>query len=239
MKNPFIIAEIGSNHSGDINIAKKLIRTSKKIGASAVKFQLFKSFEFEGLTKDQYKNLKKNEFPERWIDEIVKYSKKINIELIFSVFGSYSLDLILKYKFKYIKIASSEITNLNLLAKVSNNFKYVILSTGMSSEKDIVLARETLNNFGKSNIIVLHCVADYPTKIKDLNLSFIDTLKVLKFHKIGFSDHTESNIPSIVSIGKGCVFFEKHITLNRKDEGPDHFYALEPKEFVVSCSLHK
>jgi N,N'-diacetyllegionaminate synthase len=231
MKIPFIIAEIGSNHSGDINIAKKLIKISKKSGASAVKFQLFKSFEFDGLTKDQYTSLKKNEFPVIWLDEIVKYAKKIRIELIFSVFGSHSLSLVLKYKFKYIKIASSEITNLNLLAKVANNFEYVILSTGMSSEKDIVLARETLSNFGKSKIIVLHCVADYPTNIKDLNLSFIDTLRVLKFHKIGFSDHTESNIPSIVSIGKGCEFFEKHITLSRKDEGPDHFYASEPNEF--------
>tara|TARA_A100001011_G_C14250401_1_gene817573 strand:+ start:29 stop:991 length:963 start_codon:yes stop_codon:yes gene_type:complete len=237
MKNPFIIAEIGSNHDGKIEQAKELILTSKKCGANAVKFQLFKNYEFSGLTKNQYAEIKKYEFPDKWINEIIKFTNKLKIELIFSVFGNKSLNLILKYNLKYIKIASSEIINYNLLSKVANKFDNVILSTGMSNETDIIFARDILRNFGNKNITVLHCVADYPTRLKDLNFEFIDTLKNFKFNKIGFSDHTLDNIASIVAVGKGCTVFEKHITLDKKNKGPDHFYALEPNEFkaYVNC----
>ena len=229
---PYIIAEIGSNHNGSLKNAYKLIDVAKNSGANAVKFQLFKYYEFMGLSKKNYKELKKNELPKTWLKKIEVYCKSKKIDLFFSVFGKTSLKMLNGLKsVKTVKIASSECTNLNLLSLVARKFDKIILSTGMSFESDIVKAKEILELHGAKKIIVMHCVANYPTKIKEMNLNYLNTLKNLNFFKIGLSDHSLNNISSIVSIGLGACYFEKHITLNKKDLGPDNFYSYLPHEF--------
>jgi len=229
---PYIIAEIGSNHNGSLKSAYKLIDVAKNSGANAVKFQLFKYYEFMGLSKKNYKELKKNELPKTWLKKIEVYCKSKKIDLFFSVFGKTSLKMLNGLKsVKTVKIASSECTNLNLLSLVARKFDKIILSTGMSFESDIVKAKEILELHGAKKIIVMHCVANYPTKIKEMNLNYLNTLKNLNFFKIGLSDHSLNDISSIVSIGLGACYFEKHITLNKKDLGPDNFYSYLPHEF--------
>ena len=229
---PYIIAEIGSNHNGSLKNAYKLIDVAKNSGANAVKFQLFKYYEFMGLSKKNYKELKKNELPKTWLKKIEVYCKSKKIDLFFSVFGKTSLKMLNGLKsVKTVKIASSECTNLNLLSLVARKFDKIILSTGMSFESDIVKAKEILELHGAKKIIVMHCVANYPTKIKEMNLNYLNTLKNLNFFKIGLSDHSLNDISSIVSIGLGACYFEKHITLNKKDLGPDNFYSYLPHEF--------
>ena len=229
---PYIIAEIGSNHNGSLKNAYKLIDVAKNSGANAVKFQLFKYYEFMGLSKKNYKELKKNELPKKWLKKIEVYCNAKKIELFFSVFGKTSLKMLSVLKsVKTVKIASSECTNLNLLSLIAKKFDKIILSTGMSFESDIVKAKEILELHGAKKIIVMHCVANYPTKIKEMNLNYLNTLKNLNFFKIGLSDHSLNDISSIVSIGLGACYFEKHITLNKKDLGPDNFYSYLPHEF--------
>ncbi len=229
---PYIIAEIGSNHNGVLKNALELIDVAKDSGASAVKFQLFVHNEFIGLSKKNYKDLKKNELPKKWLKKIEKYCKSKKIELFFSIFGEKSLKMLSGLKtVKTVKIASSECTNLNLLSLVAKKFDKVILSTGMSMESDIVKAKEILELYGAKKIIVMHCVANYPTKVKEMNLNYLNTLKNLNFFKIGLSDHSLSDVSSIVSIGLGASYFEKHITLNKKNIGPDNFYSYLPFEF--------
>ena len=229
---PYIIAEIGSNHNGVLENAYKLIDVAKNSEASAVKFQLFKHNEFVGLSKKNYRELKKNELPKKWLKKIEKYCNSKKIELFFSVFGKTSLMMLNNLKtVKTVKIASSECTNLNLLSLVARKFDKIILSTGMSLESDIVKAKEVLELYGAKKIIVMHCVADYPTKIKEMNLNYLNTLKNLDFFAIGLSDHSLTDISSLVSIGLGASYFEKHITLNKKGVGPDNFYSMLPHEF--------
>ena len=231
---PYIIAEIGSNHNGILENAYKLIDVAKNSGASAVKFQLFKNNEFVGLSKQNYRELKKNELPKKWLKKIEKYCNLKKIELFFSVFGKTSLMMLNKLKtVKTVKIASSECTNLNLLSLVARKFDKIILSTGMSLESDIVKAKEILELYGAKKIIVMHCVADYPTKIKAMNLNYLKTLKNLNFFSIGLSDHSLTDISSLVSIGLGASYFEKHITLNKQGVGPDNFYSMLPHEFKL------
>ena len=229
---PYIIAEIGSNHNGVLENAYKLIDVAKNSGASAVKFQLFKHNEFFGLSKQNYRELKKNELPKKWLKKIEKYCNSKKIELFFSVFGKTSLMMLNNLKtVKTVKIASSECTNLNLLSLVARKFDKIILSTGMSLESDIVKAKEILELYGAKKIIVMHCVADYPTKIKEMNLNYLKTLKNLNFFSTGLSDHSLTDISSLVSIGLGASYFEKHITLNKQGVGPDNFYSMLPHEF--------
>lgn len=232
MTRPYIIGEIGSNHNGKLENALRLIDVSKNAGANAVKFQLFKHNEFKGLTKKQHQTLKQNELPPHWLKKIEKYCAKKEIELIFSVFGHNSYEMVSKLKrVNIIKIASSECINLNLLSLVARRFDKIILSTGMSLESDIVKAKETLQLFGAKKIIALHCVSNYPTKAEDMNLNYLNTLNNVGFFKVGLSDHTLGNTASLVAFGLGARYFEKHITLNKKDNGPDNFYSLMPHEF--------
>lgn len=232
MLKPFIISEIGSNHDGNFDKLIELIKISKKIGADAVKFQLFKAEDL-GISKEKTKKEIDNiSFKTSWIKKIDQFCKKLKIELIFSFFSLESLNIIQKnLRCNYIKIASSELNNYNLISKINPNIKNVILSIGMSVESEIIKAKEILNMNSNSKIIAMHCVSDYPTKDIDLNLAYVNKLKSLDFDFVGLSDHTLDDIASITCVGMGAMFFEKHLTLDKSAKGPDHFYALNPDEF--------
>lgn len=237
IKEPFIIAEIGSNHNQDIRSAYKLIKIAKNCGADAVKFQLFDSQKLYPKNIKMRKIFKKIELKKNWIFKLQSFAKEKKIEIFFSVFDIDNLNFLEKFKFHFYKIASSEITNFKLLKKIAKTNKCAILSTGMCDLDDVYKAVKLFKN----KIILMQCHSVYPLPIEQSNLNVLKTYKKnFKNIILGFSDHTQSDIPALVSVGLGCKVFEKHITLNRKSKGPDHFYAYNPIQFKSYVkSIHK
>ena len=237
-----IIAEVGVNHNGKIDIAKKLIDEASKAGADYVKFQTFDVDEMilknTKLANYQKKNLKKN-FSQYSIlkkyqlsfnnhKTLVKYAKSRNIKFLSTAFDEKSLKLLSNFNLDFIKIPSGEITNYLLLKKISKLKKKFLLSTGMASVKEIKQALRVLNK-KKKEITILHCTSDYPAKLDDLNLNFLHKLK--KFgYDIGYSDHSSSIITPSIAVSLGCKIIEKHFTLSKKMTGADHRASLEPKD---------
>lgn len=241
-----IIAEAGINHNGDINKAFSLIDKAKEAGASFVKFQTFipknlvtkyaETVTYQKKTsKESYQLnlLSKNCLNFSQFKQLYSYSKKIGINLLSSPFDEQSLNFLLKLKLDYIKIPSGEITNYFLLKKLSKYKIKVILSTGMSHYNEIKEAVSILIS-GKLNIediIILHCISNYPTSIDDVNLNNMLTLKKKFKTQIGFSDHTLDSTSSEIAVALGAQFIEKHITLDKRLKGPDHKISLSPREF--------
>ncbi len=242
-----IIAEIGVNHNGSFKLAKKLIYIAKNAGADLVKFQVFKSddlvtkqasvAEYQKKTKfkKQHLMLKKLELSDTNFIKLNNLCKKLRIEFCASFFNSENLQLIKRLKMKTIKIPSGEITNYFLLRKIAPLNKKIILSTGMSTLKEISKAIDVLKKFGtkKSNITILHCNTEYPSPIKDVNLLAIKVLKRKFDVKVGYSDHTLGTEVPISAVAIGASVIEKHLTLNKKLAGPDHKCSLDPKEFTA------
>ena len=229
---PYIIAEIGINHEGSISKAIKLIYSAKKAGADAVKFQLFepKTLAAENTikTKNQNKKIKKETLFQMWervrlnqnqVLKLKQVSDKIKIDFFCSVFDHKSLEIINKLKIKSIKIASSDITDLPLLEKVSKTKKKVFLSTGMASKKEILAAKNILSN---NQLTILHCVSLYPCPYKKANLNRMIKLKKIFKTRVGYSDHCEGTDASIAAITQGAEVIEKHFTYNKNAKGSDH-----------------
>ena len=244
-KKTFIIAEAGVNHNGKIKNAFKLVSEAKKAGADAVKFQAYIADElclpnaslcnYQKKTnfKSQYDLLKKYELKQKDIIKLSKFALKKKIKFLLSYFDTKSLSLIRKIKSDYIKIPSGEINNFLLLNKISKLKKNIILSTGMSSYKEIKKAIDLLKSKGlsRNKISILYCVSSYPTKLQDFYLPEIQKFKKKFNLNIGFSDHSEGVEAAMISVALGAKIIEKHLTLNKKDIGPDHISSIEPQEF--------
>ena len=231
----FIIAEAGINHNGNYKTAKKLIYLAKHAGADAVKFQLFNTEKFINKLKYPkiYKRFKRLEFKLSEWNKLKKYSKKIKIKFFFSIFDEQSLLLNKKLNIDLIKIPSGEINNIKLLKKINLEKKEVIVSTGMSNIKEIKKALKTLKN---CKINLLHCLSEYPAKIKNLNLNFLNSLKKFSgVDKIGFSDHSDNITLPSVAVSLGSKVIEKHFTHNKNLKLGDHRISLGFIEFKKMC----
>tara|TARA_B100001029_G_C15059435_1_gene457106 strand:- start:1088 stop:2122 length:1035 start_codon:yes stop_codon:yes gene_type:complete len=239
--NFFLIAEIGNNHQGDINAAKKLIEQAKISGAHAVKFQ--KRFNKKLFTDEMYNSSYENEnsfgktygkhrdFLEFGLNEykiLKKFSEKLKIVFFATPFDFESVDFLNRVKVPAFKIASGDLTNLPLQEKVAKTKKPIFLSTGGGAIKDIDRAIKNILKFNKK-LCVMHCTAAYPAQENMMNLNFIKTLKK-KYPKItiGLSDHYSGILSSTVAFLNGALVFEKHFTLNRSNKGTDHAFSLEP-----------
>ncbi len=243
----FIIAEIGVNHNGDLLLAKKMILEAKKAGVDAVKFQSFKADKLvakdakkadyqvknTGKQESQYDMIKKLELSEE--DHI--YLKKIcddeGIMFLSSPFDEESAKLLLSLGIDTVKIPSGEITNLPYLENIGSLYKNIILSTGMSNLDEVKEAIKVLNKNNDKNITVLHCNTEYPTPMEDVNLLAIKTMEKELNLPIGYSDHTDGIEISIGAVTLGATVIEKHFTLDKTLEGPDHKASLEPKELKM------
>ena len=242
-----IIAEAGVNHNGNLKIAKKLIDAAKKCGADYVKFQTFdpnlittpqsdlapyqKKIKL-GETK-QIKMLQKLSLTNDNFQELYLYCKKKKIKFLSSPFDIESINFLKnRIKMDFYKVPSGEINNYPYLKFLGKLNKKILLSTGMSKLKEINFALRTLVNSGtkRNNITIMHCISDYPTNIKDVNLKFIETLKKIS-KNVGFSDHTMGNLPAILAVALEVKIIEKHFTLNKKMKGPDHAMSLDINEF--------
>jgi len=248
-----IIAEIGVNHNGKIEIAKKLVDVAKKSGADYVKFQTFKAenlvcrntktvkYQSKNIKKkqSQFDLLKKLELSEYDHKKIIKYCNSKRINLMSSPFDIESLKLLTRLKIFNIKIASGEINNYFLLKNIAKVAKKIFISSGMSTLQEVSEALKILikNGAKKKNIILLHCHTDYPTQIKDVNLNAMKSMGKKFNIKVGYSDHTIGNETAIAAVALNAKAIEKHITLNRKMNGPDHKASLEPKDFYDYVKL--
>jgi N-acetylneuraminate synthase len=236
-KIPFMIAEIGINHNGSIKIAKQLIDLAKKYDFQAVKFQkrdpnicvpefqkkLIRSTPWGEMTYLDYK--KKIEFNYSQFKELTSYCKKVKIDIFCSAWDKNSQKFIRKLRFKYNKVASAMLTNIDLITDIAKEKKHTFISTGMSNYNDITKAIKIFKKF-KCKFTILHCVSSYPCQSEDLNLSLIQTLKKKYKCKIGYSGHEDTVSPSIIAYLLGAEVIERHITLDRSMWGTDQSASL-------------
>jgi N-acetylneuraminate synthase len=234
---PYLIAEIGINHNGDIKIAKELIKNAKDCRFDAVKFQkrtidivydkktldTTRESPWGTTTKEQKLGL---EFEKFEYDEINTYCKELNIDWFASAWDIKSLEFLDSYNLNYHKIASAMIVDQNFLKEVSKRKKHTFISTGMSLKKDIDSA---VNIFKKNDCSfeLMHCVSTYPMKTKDANLITIDELKKKYDCSIGYSGHENGVLVSLVAVMLGITSLERHITLDRTMYGSDQAASLE------------
>jgi len=239
----FIIAEAGVNHNGKFSLAKKMVDTAKKAGADAIKFQIFSAervitkiaqkaaYQRKATGKgSQYEMLKKLELNEDEFRKLAAHARRKNIIFLASAFDEGSVDFLDELKVLAFKVPSGEITNFPLLKHIAEKKKPILLSTGMSTLKEVAGALSVLKAGGAREIALLHCVSDYPARAEDINLRAMDTLKRKFRLPVGFSDHTLGITVPIAAAALRATVIEKHFTLDRKLPGPDHKASLEPHE---------
>lgn len=242
----FIIAEAGVNHNGDLNIAKKMIDAAKDTGVDAIKFQTFKAenivtrnakkadYQLKSTSsiESQFSMIKKLELDKKAHLELLNYCNKKKIIFLSTPFDLDSISLLNEISLSILKIPSGEITNLPYLRKIGALKKKIIISTGMAYLSEIKKALDVLISSGtkKKDITVLHCNTEYPTLFKDVNLKAMLTIKDKLSVNVGYSDHTLGIEVPIAAVALGAKVIEKHFTLDRNMEGPDHKASLEPDE---------
>ena len=240
----FIIAEAGVNHNGDLKIAKKLIDKAVKAGADAVKFQTFSAdrlvtknapkADYQNKTTDknesQYDMLKKLELSLDEHKELKTYCEQKNILFMSTPFDFESVDLLEKLGVELYKIGSGDLTNIPLLEYVAKKNKPMIVSTGMSNLAEVEEAVNIIKESGNKKLILLHCVSNYPANFENVNLKAMNTMKTAFRVEVGYSDHTPGIEISIAAVAMGAKVIEKHFTLDKSMEGPDHRASLNPEE---------
>lgn len=245
-KHTLIIAEAGINHNGDIGLAKEMIDIAKKCGADIVKFQTGKAdklvsryaekAEYQkantGAKESQLDMLKKLILPFEDFVQLEKYCRSVGIPFLSTPFDLDSITFLNTLDMPFWKIPSGEITNLPYLINIGKTGKPVIMSTGMADIQEIRDAIYWLKKTGCHEIKLLHCNTEYPTPYEDVNLKAMQTLRETFGVEVGYSDHTQGIEVPVAAVAMGATMIEKHFTLDRNMEGPDHLASLEPGEFA-------
>lgn len=253
MKHVLIIAEAGVNHNGSLALAKQLVDKAAEAGADYIKFQTFKSEKLVSKSakqadyqqrnigkKDegQLAMLKKLELSENDHKELISYCKEKGIKFFSTAFDLTTIDLLKSFNIGFWKIPSGEVTNYPYMRKIAQYHEPVILSTGMCEMSDIEAAVKVLldNGVQKEQITILHCNTEYPTPFADVNLKAMLEIGERFGVQIGYSDHTKGIEVPIAAVALGATVIEKHFTLDRNMEGPDHKASLEPSELKQMVS---
>lgn len=249
---PYVIAEIGANHNGDMQLAKQMIDSAKDCGADCVKFQSWTPTSL--IAKEEYdRNQKYDDSPKKhfgslkeMVDkyylreeqhfELKNYCDTKEIDFCSTPFSEYEVDLLQKCDVPFFKIASMDINNLQLLSYVANKAKPVILSTGMATIGEIDRAVNHLVKNGCKEISLLHCISIYPPKYEDINLNNITMLQKTFGLPIGFSDHSIGFSIPLASIALGACIIEKHFTTDKNLPGWDHEISADPYELSIICN---
>lgn len=247
-----IIAEAGVNHNGSIETAKRLVDVAVDAGVDYVKFQSFKAKslvsknaqkaayqkEQTGGKESQLEMLQRLELSEANHIELLAYCESKNIRFLSTAFDNESIDLLKKLGITIGKIPSGEITNLPYLRKMALSFPQIIFSTGMCSMDEILAAYEALIAAGvqKENITALHCNTEYPTPMQDVHLKAMISIREKLGVAVGYSDHTLGIEIPIAAVALGASYIEKHFTIDKNAEGPDHKASLEPLELKAMVS---
>ncbi len=242
----FIIAEAGSNHNRDLEQAKKLIEIAAESEADAVKFQTYSAetmYSKKTVTPDYLEGkieqksvwqlIKDIELPREWQGELADFAKSHGLIFLSTPFDYQAIKELEELNVLAYKVASFEIVDLQFLKEIAKTKKPIILSTGMASMGDIEDAVNAIKEIGDIDIALLHCAINYPPPIEDLNLRVIKTLAKAFQVPVGFSDHTMSTYLPSICVTLGACIIEKHYTVSRSLKGPDHKFALEPKELKL------
>ena len=247
--NPYIIAEIGANHNGDMDLAKKMIDSAIMCGCDAVKFQSWDNKSL--ISKTGYKqntvftDSKKKHFGslEQMVDkyylrkeqhfELKNYCIAKGIDFCSTPFSKEEVDLLNELEVEFFKVASMDINNYPLLRYLAKFDKPILLSTGMANLGEIEKAVKIIEKEGNSKIIILHCVAVYPPEDKDLNLKNISMLQKTFGYPVGFSDHTIGFAAPLASVALGACIIEKHFTTDKDLPGWDHEISANPEEMKI------
>lgn len=252
MHKIYIIAEIGCNHNGDAQLAKRMVDEAYKCGVDAVKFQTFKASsliskyapkaEYQKITtgceESQLEMTKKLELSQEEYLDLRDYAISKGLDVFSTPFDMDSIEFLEMSGQKVWKIPSGEITNFPFLEKIANiecKDKQIILSTGMSTIEEI---RQALNilDIKNNDITILHCNTEYPTQDNDVNIRAIEDLrKNFNKYKIGFSDHSIGCVAAVLSVAYECKVIEKHFTLDKNMSGPDHKASATPEEMLMLC----
>lgn len=241
----FVIAEMSGNHNQDIRRAYKIVDAAAEAGADAVKLQTYTADTitincdkkyFQVRVNDAWKGqtlhslYKKAYTPWGWQPKLKKYAEKKGLMLFSTPFDNTAVGFLEKMKVALYKVASFEVVDIPLLERIGKTKRPVIMSRGMSSAEELKLAIRTLKKNGCPQVAVLHCVSSYPAKPEEMNLATVPAIKKKFGIVAGLSDHTLGNEISIAAVALGANIIEKHLTLSRKDGGPDAGFSLEPKE---------
>ena len=242
----YIIAEAGVNHGGDLNAAKKLIDMAFEAGADAVKFQSFKTenlilrnvkkAKYQNQTTDhkqsQFDMLKSLEISLAQTQDLADYASKLGIHFLTTPFDEGSLEELDRLNLSAYKISSTDLTNLGFLKRVAKKNKPIFLSTGMSFLEEVKLALQEIHPFNK-NVVLLQCTANYPIKDEEANLFVLKTYLEQFDILVGYSDHSVGVGAAPYAVPLGAKVLEKHFTLDKTLEGPDHRASLDPKELKL------
>lgn len=250
MKNVCIIAEAGINHNGSFDLALQMVDAAKEAGVDYVKFQTYKpeklvsrfaekaeyQKETTGNDESQLDMLRKLTLTNENFIEIKKYCEEIEIGFVSTPFDLESIDLLETFDMDFWKVPSGEITNLPYLEAIAKTGRDVIMSTGMCNIQEIIDAVAVLEKNGTKNIKLLHCNTQYPTPFVDVNLLAMKVIKEATGKTVGYSDHTLGIEVPIAAVAMGAEVIEKHFTLDKSMEGPDHRASLNPMELKAMVS---
>lgn len=232
----FFIAEAGINHDGKLGQALELVERAKEAGADAVKFQTFKADNLCSKRSKSYELFKNLELRKSDWAKIAEKARNSGIMFFSSPFDEESVDLLDDLGVPAFKVASGDLTHLPLLKYIARKNKPIILSTGMSRLSEVDEALNTIYGEENRDVVLLHCVVNYPTNARDANLKVIKTLEQVFALPAGFSDHSLGTLLSVAAVCLGARVIEKHFTLDRGLPGPDHKLSLDPAEFAAMVS---
>ena len=247
----YVIAEAGVNHNGQFDLALKLCDEAKRAGVDAIKFQTWKTenivtssaalatYQEENISTksdSQFEMLKKLELSYPDFIKIKSYCEQIGITFLSTPDDEESLEFLCSLNLSFIKVGSGEVTNIPYLRKIGSKKQRVVLSTGMSTLGDVELAYNTLLNAGASSVDLLHCTTNYPCPMNEVNLKAMLTLKKAFKCIVGYSDHTMGIEVPVAAVAMGATIIEKHFTLDKAMDGPDHKASLNPQELSKMVS---
>jgi N,N'-diacetyllegionaminate synthase len=239
---PWIVAEIGLNHNGDVELARRMILSAKENGADAVKLQTFIAEEMiskkvmaedpdhPGITIPFFEFFKRFELKREEYEELFRYARELDVPLFSAPFDTASLQMLEDLNCPAYKIASPDLTWLDFLRQTARLKKPIILSTGASSLQEVEKAVAAIRGEGNGRIVTLHCVSHYPAERKEMNLNCLPIMREHLQTPVGLSDHTEDMTSALSAIALGAVMIEKHFTLNRNSPGVDQALSIEPDE---------
>ena len=229
----FVVAEAGINHNGNVKIAKNMISSAKDCGADAIKFQTFRAGDLASKKSKFFKIFKKVEIDYTHLGELSDHAKKERIIFFSTPFSEEAVDVLADLHVPAFKIASGDITHIPLIKKVASKKKPIIISTGMSNFAEIDFAVKAIKSERNNKIIIMHSVTSYPTPSSDANLRAINTLQCRYKYPIGYSDNGAGILVPIIAVSLGARIIEKHFTLSKKMNGPDHSFSADPNELSL------
>jgi|ETNmetMinimDraft_13_1059891.scaffolds.fasta_scaffold18952_3 N-acetylneuraminate synthase/N,N'-diacetyllegionaminate synthase len=228
----YVIAEIGFNHGGYIDLAAQMIEKAAETGVDAVKFQTFKASDLVCEDAEHFKVIESCELSADDHEKLIAIAKDNDVAFLSTPFSNQSVDMLEKVNVSGYKVASMDINNLPFLKYIASFGKPMIISTGMATIAEILEAINSVRDAGNGKIVLLHCISKYPVDAKEANLRNISYFKEIFGLPVGYSDHGVENITSYVAVSLGACLIEKHFTVDKTMPGPDHKISADPQEMI-------